>query len=140
MPARFGIGFSKRFWTSAAHMPYFSRGQLSGQLSKMGRLKPTQGIHCGSMPPLVFSWPYGPIFLAVMFWAFAPEFRIISRQSEPASCAAEAGSKRAIAVGQGLAMLAAFAIAAGVPAGQAPYPFPLFLAGGAHDVAGSLLL
>jgi protein-S-isoprenylcysteine O-methyltransferase Ste14 len=92
------------------------------------------------MPPLVvFSWPYGLIFLAVMFWAFAPEFRIISRQSEPATSAQDAGSKRAIAVGQGLAMLAAFAIAAGVPAGRLPHPFALFLAGVATIVAGSLL-
>src|SRR5207247_1971751 len=46
------------------------------------RLKQTQGIHCGGMPPLVvFSWPYGLFFLAVFFWAFAPEFRIFSRRT-----------------------------------------------------------
>jgi hypothetical protein len=67
------------------------------------------------MPPLVFSWPYGLIFLAVMFWAFAPEFRIISRQSEPATSAQDAGSKRAIANRPGPPKLAAFAIAASVP-------------------------
>jgi protein-S-isoprenylcysteine O-methyltransferase Ste14 len=91
------------------------------------------------MPPLIFSWPYGLIFLAVMVWAFAPEFRIISRQSEPATSAQDAGSKRAIAIGQGLAMLAAFAIAASVPAGRLPHPFALFWAGLATIVAGSLL-
>ena len=91
------------------------------------------------MAPLVFSWPYGFIFLAVIFWAFAPEFRIISRQTEPMTSAQDAGSKRLIAVGQGLGMLAAFAIAASVPAGRLTYPFALFWAGMATMVAGSLL-
>ena len=92
------------------------------------------------MPPLVvFSWPYGLIFLAVMFCAFAPEFRIVSRQTEPATSAQDAGSKRLIAVGQGLAMLAALAIAASVPAGRLPHPFALFWAGIATIIAGSLL-
>src|ERR1700730_3147536 len=58
------------------------------------RPKGTQGIHCGGMPPLVvFSWPYGIFFLAVMFWAFGPEFRIIARQTEPATSSQDAGSK-----------------------------------------------
>src|SRR5690349_16693311 len=91
------------------------------------------------MPPLAFSWPYGLVFLAVMVWAFAPEFRIISRQSEPATSAQDAGSKRAIAIGQGLAMLAAFLIAARVPAGRLQHPFALFWAGLATMIAGSLL-
>ena len=48
--------------------------------------KQTQDIDCGGMPPLVaFSWPYGLIFLAVLFWAFAPEFRIVSRRTEPST-------------------------------------------------------
>ena len=92
------------------------------------------------MPPLVvFSWPYGLIFLAVMCWAFAPEFRIISRQTEPMTSAQDGGSKRLIAVGQGLGMLGAFIIAASVPAGRLPHPFALFWAGLATIVAGSLL-
>jgi protein-S-isoprenylcysteine O-methyltransferase Ste14 len=90
-------------------------------------------------PLVVFSWPYGLFFMAVMYWAFAPEFRIISRQTEPATSAQDAGSKRAIAIGQGLAMLVAFAIAASVPAGRLPHPFALFWAGLATIVAGSLL-
>jgi protein-S-isoprenylcysteine O-methyltransferase Ste14 len=89
--------------------------------------------------PLVFSWPYGLIFLAVMFWAFAPEFRIISRQTEPATSAQDAGSKMLIAAGQGLAMFAAFGIAASLPAGRLPHPFALFWAGLATIIAGSLL-
>jgi hypothetical protein len=49
------------------------------------------------MPPLVvFSWPYCLLFLAVMYWAFAPEFRIISRQTEPSTSPQDAGSKRVI--------------------------------------------
>ena len=86
-----------------------------------------------------FSWPYGLFFLAVMFWAFAPEFRIFSRQTEPATSPQDAGSKRAIAIGQGLAMLAAFWIAASVPAGRLPHRFWLFWAGLAAIIAGSLL-
>jgi len=54
---------------------------------------------------VVFSWPYGLFFWAVIFWAFAPEFRIISRRTEPSTSPQDAGSKRLIAVGQGLRSL-----------------------------------
>jgi protein-S-isoprenylcysteine O-methyltransferase Ste14 len=92
------------------------------------------------MPPLVvFSWPYGVVFMAVMFWAFAPEFRIISRQTEPSTSPQDAGSKRLIAIGQGLAMCAAFLIAASVPSARLPHPFLLFWAGLAAILGGSLL-
>jgi protein-S-isoprenylcysteine O-methyltransferase Ste14 len=92
------------------------------------------------MPPLVvFSWPYGLLFLAVMFWAFTPEFRIFSRQTGPATSPQDAGSKLVIAVGQGLAMCAAFLIAASVPSAGLPHPFALFWAGLATIIGGSLL-
>ena len=92
------------------------------------------------MPPLVvFSWPYGFVFLAVMYWAFAPEFRIISRQTEAATSPQDAGSKWLIAVGQGLAMCAAFLIAASVPSAELAHRFALFWAGLATIIAGSLL-
>lgn len=89
--------------------------------------------------PVVFSWSYGLIFMAVMFWAFAPEFRIISRQSEPMTSPQDAGSKRLIAVTQGLAGLSAFPIAALVRSAALPHPLRLFWAGLATIVAGSLL-
>ena len=92
------------------------------------------------MPPLVvLSWPYGLLFLAVLFWAFAPEFRIVSRQTEPSTSPQDAGSKRLIAAGQGLAALAAFSIAASVPSGSLPHPFSLFWVGLVAIIGGSLL-
>jgi protein-S-isoprenylcysteine O-methyltransferase Ste14 len=92
------------------------------------------------MPPLIaFSWPYGLFFWAVLFWAFAPEFRIVSRRTEPSTSPQDAGSKRLIVVGQGLAMLAAFSTAASVPSAGLPHRFPLFWVGLAAMIGGSLL-
>ena len=100
----------------------------------------TAGIDCGHMPPLVaFSWPYGLFFMVVLVWAFGPEFRIVSRQAEASAAVHDAGSKRLIAVGQGLAMFAAFSIAASVPTARLPHPFLLFWAGLVTIIAGSLL-
>jgi protein-S-isoprenylcysteine O-methyltransferase Ste14 len=75
----------------------------------------------------------------VFLWAFAPEFRIISRRTEPSTGVQDAGSKRLIAVGQGLAGVAAFWIAAAVPSARLPHPFSLFWAGLAAIIGGSLL-
>jgi protein-S-isoprenylcysteine O-methyltransferase Ste14 len=92
------------------------------------------------MPPLVvFSWPYGLFFVAVLFWAFAPEFRIVSRSAEPSTSPQDAGSKLLIAAGQGLAALAAFSIAASVPSARLPHRFLLFWLGLVAIVGGSLL-
>ena len=92
------------------------------------------------MPPLVvFSWPYGIFFLVVLFWAFAPEFRIVSRSTEPATSPQDAGSKWLIAVGQGLAVFAAFWIAASVPSARLPHRFSLFWLGLVTIIGGSLL-
>jgi protein-S-isoprenylcysteine O-methyltransferase Ste14 len=74
-----------------------------------------------------------------MFWAFAPEFRLFSMRTEPSTSPQDAGSKRLIAVGQGLAMFAAFWIAATVPSAGLPHRFSLFWAGLATIIAGSLL-
>ena len=92
------------------------------------------------MPPLVvFSWPYGLFFLVVLFWAFAPEFRIILRPTEPSTSPQDAGSKRLITIGQGLAAGAAFSIAANVPSARLPHRFLLFWAGLVAIIGGSLL-
>jgi protein-S-isoprenylcysteine O-methyltransferase Ste14 len=92
------------------------------------------------MPPLVvLSWPYGLLFLAVVFWAFAPEVRIVSRRSEPSTSPQDAGSKPLIAIGQGLAAFAAFVIAASVPSASLSQRFLLFWVGLAAIIAGSLL-
>jgi protein-S-isoprenylcysteine O-methyltransferase Ste14 len=92
------------------------------------------------MPPVVaFSWPYGLFFLAVLYWAFAPEFRITARSTEPSMSPQDAGSKWLIAVGQGLAMLAAFLIAASVPSARLPHRFALFWVGLVAIIGGSLL-
>ncbi len=57
--------------------------------------------------PLPFVWPYALAFWAVFFWAFAPEFTVIrkAQKSEAARSAADAGSMRAIIVGNQLASL-----------------------------------
>ena len=92
------------------------------------------------MPPLVvFSLPYGLFFVAVLFWAFAPEFRIISRSTEPSTSPQDAGSKWLIAVGQGLAAFAAFLIAATVPSARLSHRFWLFWVGLVAIIVGSLL-
>jgi protein-S-isoprenylcysteine O-methyltransferase Ste14 len=92
------------------------------------------------MPPLlIYSWPYGVFFYAVFFWAFAPEFGIVSRRTEPSTGAQDAGSKRLIAIGQGLAVFAAFSIAALVPSAELPHRVLLFWAGLAAIIGGSLL-
>jgi protein-S-isoprenylcysteine O-methyltransferase Ste14 len=88
---------------------------------------------------LVYTWPYALLFWAVIYWAFAPEFRIIRRQQEPSSTPQDANSKRLIAIGQGLAGIGAFAIAATVPSGALAHPMRWYWAGLVAIVAGSLL-
>lgn len=91
------------------------------------------------MQQLVFTWPYALLFWAAVFWAFAPEFRIIARPQEPLDAPADANSKRLIMVAQPLAMIVAFAVAGAVPAAAMPNPVPLFWVGLCTLVAGSLL-
>jgi protein-S-isoprenylcysteine O-methyltransferase Ste14 len=88
---------------------------------------------------LVYSWPHGVFFFAVFFWAFAPEARIISRRNEPSTGLQDAGSKRLIAIGQAMAMLAAFAIAAFVTSAELPHRVTFFWTGLGAMIAGSLL-
>jgi len=88
---------------------------------------------------LVYTWPYALVFWGVIFWAFAPEFRIIKRRQEPSSMPQDASSKRLIMIAQGLASVGAFAIAAGVPAGALAHRARWFWLGLIAIVAGSLL-
>lgn len=88
---------------------------------------------------LIVTWPYALLFWGVFLWAFLPEGRIISRKSEPFAGAQDAGSKRFIAVGQGLGMSTAFVAAAKLPAAALPHRVWLFFAGVAAIIGGSLL-
>lgn len=91
------------------------------------------------MQLLVFSWPYALLFWAVFIWAFAPEFRLVSRPQEPTDTPQDANSKRLIMQGGGLANLIAFLVAALVPAAALPYSVWLFWIGLCILIAGSLL-
>ncbi len=92
------------------------------------------------MPRLViYTWPYAVFFWVVFVWAFAPEFRIISRRREPSTTPQDANSKLLIAVSQGLASFAAFAIAANVPSAALPHRVWLFWIGLSAIIGGSLL-
>jgi protein-S-isoprenylcysteine O-methyltransferase Ste14 len=104
-------------------------------------MRPLVGrVDKGPVPPLlIFMWPYVLFYWAVFFWAFAPEFRIFSRQAEPVTTPQDAGSKRLIAIGQGAAMFAAFGIAAFVRRAALPHRVWLFWLGLVAIVAGSLL-
>ena len=65
------------------------------------------------MRPLPFVWPYWPLFWAVLFWAFFPEFRIVRKAQKPAAQAdsPDAGSVQVIIIGGMIAMLIAFPLA-----------------------------
>jgi protein-S-isoprenylcysteine O-methyltransferase Ste14 len=92
------------------------------------------------MPRLVIgTWPYALFFWGVFLWAFAPEFRIVSRRREPSTTPQDANSKRLIVVGQGLAICAAFAIAATVPSAALPHRMWSFWMGLSAMIGGSLL-
>ena len=88
---------------------------------------------------LIYTWPYALVFWAVFVWAFAPEFRIISRRQEPSSTAQDKNSKLLIAVGQGVAVFAAFRIAFTVRSAMLPHRVWLFWISVGVIVVGSLL-
>jgi protein-S-isoprenylcysteine O-methyltransferase Ste14 len=92
------------------------------------------------MPPLlVFSWPYAIAFWGVFVWALAPEARVVSAKPDRASGSQDANSKRLILIGQGVAILAAFTIAATVRSGMLPHRVWCFWIGVLALVSGSLL-
>ena len=88
---------------------------------------------------VIYTWPYAIVFWAVFFWAFAPEFRVISAQPDRASASQDANSKRLIVFGQGVALMAALVIAARVPSGRLPHPMWCFWLGVGALASGSLL-
>jgi protein-S-isoprenylcysteine O-methyltransferase Ste14 len=88
---------------------------------------------------LVYTWPYNLGFWGVFLWAFSPEWRIFSRTQEPFTSAQDASSKRLIGLGQGLALVAAFTIAAQVPSAALPHSRWWFWAGLSGIIGGSLL-
>jgi protein-S-isoprenylcysteine O-methyltransferase Ste14 len=92
------------------------------------------------MPRLViYTWPYALLFWAVFVWAFAPEFRIVTRRRESSATPQDAHSKRLIAVGQGLGGFAAFGFAGAVPSAALPHLMWAFWIGLMLLIAGSLL-
>jgi len=95
------------------------------------------------MTPLIFVWPYAPVFWLVYLWAFLPEFRIIlrARKADRAPGASQDGrSMQVIVLGMWVGLAAAFPLAR-IPR----FAFPpgarvgAFWAGTALLVAGSLL-
>jgi protein-S-isoprenylcysteine O-methyltransferase Ste14 len=94
------------------------------------------------MRPLVFVWPYAPIFWLVLLWAFTPEFLIISRARQRAAqpTSKDDGSMRVIMLGQWIGMLLAFSFAFARPLRIATGAvLPIFCAGIATIVGASLL-
>jgi protein-S-isoprenylcysteine O-methyltransferase Ste14 len=92
------------------------------------------------MPRLViYTWPYALFFWAAFVWAFAPEFRIVTRRQEPSATPQDANSKRLIAIGQGLGGFAAFGFAAAVPSAALSHRMWAFWIGLITLIAGSLL-
>ncbi|HET9095352.1 MAG TPA: isoprenylcysteine carboxylmethyltransferase family protein [Candidatus Baltobacteraceae bacterium] len=88
---------------------------------------------------VVYTWPYALFFWAVFIWAFAPEFRLVSRPHEPSDTSQDANSKRLIMQGGALAGVIAFAVAIRVPGGALPNGMRLFWIGLCVFIAGSLL-
>jgi len=88
---------------------------------------------------LIYTWPYALFFWAVFVWAFFPEFRIVSRTKEPYTSPQDRNSKALIAFGQGIAIFAAFSIAASMPSATVPHRVWSFCAGLVTIIAGSLL-
>jgi len=87
--------------------------------------------------PLPFVWPYALLFWAVEIWAFVPEIRVI-RNSKRTGSEKDANSIQVILIGLNIAFFAAFLIA-WVPVFQiVRYRVPVFFAGVAVMIAGSL--
>src|SRR3954470_11070682 len=57
------------------------------------------------MTPTAFSWPYWPVFAAVVVWAYLPEFKIVrgAQKAVKAAGSADAGSLHVIVYAGGVA-------------------------------------
>ncbi len=88
---------------------------------------------------LIYTWPYAVVFWTALVWAFTPEFRIVSRRAEPSTSPQDLNSKRFIAAGQGVAVFAAFAIAAAVPSAALAHRVWSFWMGVTAITGGSVL-
>jgi protein-S-isoprenylcysteine O-methyltransferase Ste14 len=88
---------------------------------------------------LVYTWPYAAFFWGGFMLSFAPEFRVVAGTREPSDTPHDASSKRLIIVGQTLAVLAAFTIAARVPSMAVANPRWSFWAGMGALLSGGLL-
>ena len=89
------------------------------------------------MKPLPFVWPFGPVFWAVVLWAFWPEFAII-RRARRAAGTEDAKSLQVIMLGQGIASVLSFPLA-WVPAFQFTAHRAAFAVGVAVLILGALL-
>jgi protein-S-isoprenylcysteine O-methyltransferase Ste14 len=92
--------------------------------------------------PLPFVWPYALAFWGVFFWAFTPEFTVIrkAQKSEAARSAADAGSMRAIVIGNQFASLLGLAAPFIFPGASIPtHRLTIFWIGTAVLISGSLL-
>ena len=90
------------------------------------------------MKPLPFTWPYALLFWAVYAWAFWPEMRVIGR-ADKSSTPTDARSLQVIVVGMWVALLVAFPLAWVRSLQFRTLRTPMFYAGLAVMVSGSLL-
>lgn len=88
---------------------------------------------------MVYAWPYALFFWTAFVWAFAPEFRVVSKRQDRTPASQDRNSKALIMIGQGAGLLAAFAIARTMPAAALSNAAWWFWIGLAALVAGSLL-
>ena len=64
------------------------------------------------MTPTAFTWPYWPVFAAVMIWAYLPEFKIVraAQKAVKSAGSADAGSFQVIVYAGGVAAVIAVAM------------------------------
>jgi len=93
------------------------------------------------MRPLIFVFPYAPVFWTVLAWAFVPEWRLLRRARRQGIVGPQdAGSMRIIVAGMEVALLLAFFLAFLSPAAtMTRHRRALFWAGVVLIVLASLL-